>query len=468
MARNARAFRWAALAASIVLLALAVAARLSAMRRAAHPHAAPTSSSAPRAFPFTPESLGVATTVTPEWVAARAKPGDRDAGGTRADLALIDTRPASEFARSRIPGAIHAPAESASSFEALAKTLATNGVAAEETLVCYADRASLASAAHVFWLLELAGARAVRFLDGGIESWQASGHSLEQGPPKPDVRPTATPAARWRLAPDSTRFATLEYVRDHFGENDVEILDARGAPAWESPDGHRFESQWGRAGHIPHSLPFEFRDMFREDGTLLPIEELRKALRQAGPRPATPVSLESEIIVYDDGSGREAALGYLVARAAGVERVRCFPDGWARWSADPLLPVVRIVDVDTIEARVTAAERRAAPERSPGYILFDMRTTNDYKSGHIPGAVLLAAHQFVDSLDVVVERRWPGLDRSRVTVTTYCYGPDCIRSRNGCTWAARQGFLHLEWFHGGIAEWESANNALVLGPSPNE
>jgi thiosulfate/3-mercaptopyruvate sulfurtransferase len=416
----------------------------------------------------TPESLGVAIAVTPDWVASRATPGDGEASA-RARVHLIDTRPVGEFVTSRIPGAILAPADSASSLEALEKMIASRGLTGEETLVCYADRASIADAAHVFWLLELAGAPAVRFLDGGIEAWEASGRALERGSQGTVL--AALPAVRWRLAPDSSRFGSLEYVRDHFGEKEVEILDARGALAWESPEGDRFESQWGRAGHIPHSLPFEFRQMFHEDGALLPVDELRKAIRRAGPRPATPVSLESEFIVYDDGSGREAALGYLVARAAGVERARCFPDGWARWSADPALPVVRIVDTDTIEMRVAEAARGGRPtadSESADHILFDMRTTNDYKSGHIPGAVLLAAHQFEDSLDVVVGRRWPGVDRSRVTLTAYCYGPDCIRSRSGCTWAARRGFLHLEWFRGGIAEWESAKNPLVLGPSPSD
>jgi len=432
--------------AALVVFAFALAARMrDARSRDARSARAPSSAAEPRP-PARADSLGEPVIVGPAWLAARAASG-------ASPLRALDLRPRADFERARVPGAISLPADSIATLEELPAMLAALGVAAGETLVCYADAATMLPAARAFWLIEAAGARAARFLDGGIEAWRAAALPVEFG--AADAR--RTPAPAWRAGPDSSRIATHAGVLERFGADGVEILDARGPEAWEAESGSLLPSQWGVAGHIPHALPFAFSKLVRADGTIAPAAEIQNELRRAGPRPATPIDLDSEFIVYGDGGGFDAALGYLILRAAGIERVRCYADGWAAWSSDATNPRVRIVGASLVKRRADA--RAAEP-----YLLFDMRTRNDFKSGHIPGATLLAAHQFEDSLDAIVERTWPGLDRTRTPLAAYCYGADCIRSRNGCTWAARRGFLRLEWFRGGIAEWEQANLPTLREP----
>ncbi len=424
--------------AALALFAFALAQRIREARRHDRRTARTTAPAAAPRLPARADSLGGSVAVTPAWLAARAS-----SGATR--LRAIDARPRAEFERGHLPNAISLPADSVTTLDALPAILARCGVAAADTLVCYADAATIAPAARVVWLLESAGARAVRFLDGGIEAWRAAALLVETG--ADDARAATTSA--WSGAPDSSRTATAAFVLANFGAKGIEILDARGPEAWEAATPGLLASQWDEAGHIPHSLPFEFAKFILAEGTFAPIAEIQSEIRRAGPRPATPLDLHSEFILYGDGAGDDAALGYLVFRVAGIERVRCYPDGWAAWSANAANPRVRIVGADEVSQRSDA--HAAEP-----FLLFDMRTSNDFKSGHIPGATLLAAHQFEDSLDAIVERAWPGLDRARTPLIAYCYGADCIRSRNGCTWAARRGFTRLQWFRGGIAEWEAA------------
>jgi len=77
--------------------------------------------------------------------------------------------------------------------------------------------------------------------------------------------------------------------------------------------------------------------------------------------------------------------------------------------------------------------------------------------------VSLRSDYFADSVDVRLERYWPKIDRETVPVVTYCYGESCIRSRATSTAAAREGFVRIERFLGGLDEWRHAGGELVRG-----
>ena len=162
-------------------------------------------------------------------------------------------------------------------------------------------------------------------------------------------------------------------------------------------------------------------------------------------------------------------MGYFLLRRAGVERVRYFPEGWSAWAGDPNLPIVRIIGAEELEARIARARRWFRPDAPPsGFALFDVRHWGNHASGHLPGAVSLNSRFFADSLDVYVERSWPGLDKATAPIVTYCYGPNCIRSRNCSTEAARQGFIRVERFYGGIEDWRLAGGTLHSSPVPEK
>lgn len=378
------------------------------------------------------------------------------------NLVVVDARPADAYRAGHLPTAISVPAFDVPNPPESTGVLAAHGLTGREQIVCYGEGSYSADAARLFWLLEVAGASRVSILEGGISAWIDAGRELDR-----DER--ALPAAVWAGEPNADRLATAGYVALKFGEPGHEIIDARGRDAWEGGVGEASATAdhadaAPRAGHVPHALPLDFREFVLPDDRFVPAIDARQTLAAFGPRPSTPVDLWDEFIVYDDGVSGEGGLGYFVLRRSGVEAVRYYADGWSDWAGDPSLPVVRIVHAEELEARLARARRWFKPNAPPAtFAVFDVRHWNDFNRGHIPGAVNLTSRLFADSLDVYVERHWPDLDRTEAPIVTYCYGSNCIRSRDCATVAARRGFINVERFYGGIEEWRENGGKLVSG-----
>ncbi len=363
----------------------------------------------------------------------------------------IDTRDAAAYRGGHLPGAISFPlaGEEGPAGPDLGGARRLLAEAGGGTIVCYGASGDPARPARLFWLLELAGGEKIRFLDGGFEAWERSGQPIDSLDREPGPRP-AEPPVPARV--DSTRLATLLYTSERFGRDSFEVIDLRDSAAWRGDTGKRKGAAPARRGHIPHALPFDARSVIEKDGTFLAGPDIRSLFARVGPRSDTRIDLESEMILCDDGRSGESALAYLLLRIAGVEKLRRYPGGFAEWAADPALPVVRVVGAKEVEDRLDRSRR--AKKEADRFLLFDVREKRDFEIGHVPGAVCIPSHQFEDSLDVVLERLAPGLDRSTAALGTYCYGTDCIRSRMCATLAARAGFRGLLWFHGGIVEWK--------------
>ncbi len=419
-----------------------------------------------------PEPEYPALTVTAAWLLAA-----RDS----ARAVVLDARPAAAYRAARIRGAVSLPPDSlpvpgpgAAAGARTAAALAGRGLRPGDLLVCYADSATLPAAARLFWRLELAGARAVRLLDGGLTAWLDAGGVIEEGAPpggsEPPAGPPAAAALPWEAASDTAALATPAWLAANFGRRGIEVLDARAAGlggAMALLDDPR--CVW-RDGHVPHSLPFDFRTLLGPGGRWRPARELRAELAAVGPRSSTRVDIDAEFAVYDDGVSGEGALGYVALRLAAFPRVRYCPDGWAGWIAAPERPVVRLAEAAEVAALATpAALLPAAPSEGEApvadIVLLDVRHDLDFYPGHLPGAVNLPAHQQADSLEVVLARHWPHADPAATPAVAYCYGPDCIRSRNAATALARLGFLQAVWFRGGIEAWRAAGLPLAQSPA---
>jgi thiosulfate/3-mercaptopyruvate sulfurtransferase len=375
-------------------------------------------------------------------------------------LVVVDARSPDAYRAGHLPTAVSIPALDVPDPPQSTGVLAERGLTGRDRVVCYGEGSYSAEAARLFWLLEAAGAGGASILDGGLSGWTAAGHELEN-------EATTLPPAAWSVEPRPERVASGAYVALTFGEEGHEIIDARGWDAWEGaarePAGRSEGAR--RTGHIPHALPFDFRDLVVSDGRLMPAADAREILAALGPRPSTPVDLWDEFIVYDDGASGEGAIGYFLLRRSGVETVRYYPEGWRGWGSDPDLPVVRIVHAEELEGRLASARRWLRPDAPPAtFALFDVRHRHDFDRGHLPGAANLTSRFFADSLDIYLERDWPELDRSQAPIVTYCYGPNCIRSRDCATVAARKGFVNVERFYGGIEEWRANGSRLSRGP----
>ena len=334
---------------------------------------------------------------------------------------VADARPAAAADRARPAGAVSLP-PGVSLPESLppAPGIVVVGAAADPTV-----------AAHLFWRLEASGWTEVRVFRGGFSAWLGAGLPVERGEKPPRAGNGETAPAAGGAAADAERLAA------RFGDPETEVIDCRGDSLW-------------RLGHVPHALPFDFLSLAGPDGDFPPGPEIREVFGRLGPRPSSPIRLDSEFLLYDEGSGREAALGYLLLRAAGIEDVRIFPGGWTEWAAADSFPEARIVTAEEIARLAEEDEERPPAER---FLLIDARHTPDWRAGHVPGAINLPAHFPPDSLETLLRRAAPGIDRTRAFAVFTCYGPGCVRSRNGATRAARAGFRRVGWHRGGWEEW---------------
>lgn len=370
-----------------------------------------------------------------------------EGGAVAGGVVALDARTRDAYLRGHIPGAVSAPVWSLPESPALAEALGRLGLSGSERIVCCGDSLGSENAARLFWLLEAAGAADVAVLEGGMAAWARGGGDVETG--ERTLPPTA-----WAREPNPERVATREHVSSVYGEKGFELVDARGWDIWEGEPQEPGVTPPARTGHIPHALPYDFREFTASDGSLRSPEDTRATFSRLGPRPSNPVDLEDEFVVYGDGASGDGAIGYFLLRRAGIARVRYYPGGFSEWASHRDLPVTRVIHAEEVLARLNREPRLLVPNTPPrSFILLDVRHDRDYGIGHIPGAVNLQSHVFADSLDATLARHWPAADRASVPIVSYCYGPSCIRSRNCSTMAARAGFVNTERFYGGIEEW---------------
>jgi thiosulfate/3-mercaptopyruvate sulfurtransferase len=371
-----------------------------------------------------------------------------------AEVALLDVRGAGPYRRGHLPGAapVWSPEEEAAGGrERVRALLAERGITGEGTVVLYGD-ADREAVARLFWLVRRAGCPRVRILDGGLAAWQAAGHPLETGISR-------RAAAELRPPGRETGEADAAWVAAAFGQPGTVLLDVRDARGW---DRWQTPPVFG-AGHIPHSLPFDPRSLLPAgEGWPQPAALFRR-LAALGPRPGDPVPLESTFVLYgEDARDPRIGLGYLLLTLAGLE-ARVFAGGWREWTADGARPVVRVISAAELASLLQREDPRLVGDRPPrGMILLDLREARDFEIGHLPGARGLPYRyrSFAETFEAAVAEGWPDADRATVQLVLYCYGPDCVRSRDAAAQAARLGFRNTLWFRGGVTEWRGAGLPL--------
>ena len=380
---------------------------------------------------------------------------------TSRNVVIVDARVSRLYADGHIPGAISIPAEglpiveSESDVVGLSAALGEAGLDGRGTIVCYGDETYSDVAGFLFWALEVSGAGKVVLLDGGYEYWISAGGSAET-----DAQ--VIPATHWEASPAAEFLATSEYVESTYGVRGFEIIDTRGSRSWEGPVDDPSTGPAGRVGHIPHSLQFDFSEFIGNDGLLFPPTECREIFSFLGPRKSSRINLQDEFIVHGDGSAGSGALGYYLLRLAGMAHVRYFPAGWSQWVSDESHPIVRFIGADELKILVEREQRWPwADSPMEAFVFLDVRHEGDHSKGHIPGSVVLSSRLVADSLDVYMDRYWPGADRTTMPFVSYCYGPECIRSRHTSTDAARAGFRDIQRFYGGMVEWREVSGRIA-------
>jgi thiosulfate/3-mercaptopyruvate sulfurtransferase len=243
---------------------------------------------------------------------------------------VIDLRPAEEYARGALPGAVHLdlygvslidtdPAPMRAFLWIVEHLLASRGVARDREVVVYDDCSGM-RAARAWWFLELFGHPAPRLLDGGFNAWVSEGH--------PVSHEFAVPvAAEWKGTLQEDAVATWRDVHARLGSEGSVIVDTR------TPEEHQGTMvRAARGGAIPGSVHLEWTQNLDASGRFKPATELRGQYARLGVTP------ERDVVTYCQG-GYRGAHTYLALRLLGYPRVRNYLGSWREWGDRLDLPL---------------------------------------------------------------------------------------------------------------------------------
>ena len=261
--------------------------------------------------------------VTAAWLAAAQRQSGKQLVVAEASWAPADE--AREYIAGHIPGAIHVntdifengsprwrlrpPAE-------LHAALGELGITPDSTVVVYGHRTI--AAARVWWIMEYAGVKDVRYLDGGLAAWKRAGFPVE-------TASTVLPRARFDAAVRENVLATTNYVGEH---SEAIAVDVRSAREYRGEvSGYSYLDAKGRIpGAVPAGDADDSARLYQNaDGTLRGANEIRQRWQSAG-------ILRGQEIIFYCGGGWRSSLAFLHARAMGLRAIRNYSDGWSGWS----------------------------------------------------------------------------------------------------------------------------------------
>ncbi len=246
-------------------------------------------------------------------------------------LTIIDTRPAEQFAKGRLPGARHFdlyfvntddtdPAPLASFTRMWANLLGWRGVRETDTIVFYGEFTDMC-AARGFWFTEYLGHCDVHVLDGGIAAWEAAGLVLEteSNPPKP---------VKFVCRPVLETVATYSSVLSAIDDPECVIVDNRSRDEFTGADRRALHG-----GAIPTAKHRDWEDLYdHQSGCMKDADQLRQAFESLKALP------DKEITLYCN-TGYRSAHAYLALRLLNYPRIRNYVGSWQEWGNRAGLPI---------------------------------------------------------------------------------------------------------------------------------
>lgn len=204
----------------------------------------------------------------------------------------------------------------------VAKILGDAGISSDKTVVVYEDAKRITDATVGFWILDYEGQRDVRFLNGGIEAWQAAGGKL-------DEKATKLPPAKYDAHVHKEKIATTEEVlKIAKGEDSgSQLVDSRTPGEYKGTD-----VRAKRGGHVPH-CPVNISHVELYDkatGKIKSMDDLNKIYGG--------LDKTRRVIPYCQ-TGTRSTLAYLVFRLMGFRDPANYDDSWIIWGNSDDLPI---------------------------------------------------------------------------------------------------------------------------------
>jgi thiosulfate/3-mercaptopyruvate sulfurtransferase len=282
----------------------------------------------------------------------------------RRGAVVWDVRPAAEYAKGHIPGAVNIDDAArvlrdprTADFipvRAVEQVLGAAGLDPRREIVAYGTRGAW-NPYFAAYAVQYFGGTQARVYHDGIEDWVEAGLALERSPTR--LAPVAL-----ELSPAPGVAVTTEDVLARLGRADVQIVDARTPEEYLGQDVRSL-----RGGHIPGAvnIPYErnwidpeaAQKLWRREvaGTggmaLKPMPELQRLYSRLDPR--------RETIVYCQ-TGVRAAQTAAVLRHLGFRNVKLYDSSWLAYGNrfDAPAENVTFFDVGAVNARLAAMQAR--------------------------------------------------------------------------------------------------------------
>ena len=247
-------------------------------------------------------------------------------------------RGARVYREGHLPGAYHAPVETALAglktgvngrhplpeADAFAAFLNAHGVTAETQIVAYDDVGGQ-YAARLWWLARWIGLTRVAVLDGGLPKWIADGNPLTGQVPLP--RGPGGVVAH----PSGVMVRSAGEVLAGTATAGCLVIDARAAERYRG----EVEPIDKVAGHIPSAANRFFKANLNPDLSMRAPADLRREFE------ALLGAWRPEQVVHQCGSGVTACVNLLAMERAGLAGSALYVGSWSEWSADPARPIAR-------------------------------------------------------------------------------------------------------------------------------
>lgn len=180
------------------------------------------------------------------------------------------------------------------------------------------------SASMVAHVLEKAGVKDFRIVDGGLPAWKAAGFATTQ-----DY--FGNPAGKLPAQGDPSVAASLEDVLARKDRPGVVLVDARPMNEFIGND-----DVWLRKGHIPGAISFHWARLMENENThkFRALAQVKADLEAAGITP------DKEILCYCGTSREGSLLRFYLKHIAGYPNVKLYEGAWKEyvWARGKSLP----------------------------------------------------------------------------------------------------------------------------------
>jgi thiosulfate/3-mercaptopyruvate sulfurtransferase len=275
-----------------------------------------------------PESL-----VSTEWLARNLSQPDLRIVDATYYLPMQNKNAKAEYLERHIPGAIFFDIDDISDTtstlphmlpppEKFASRVRKLGIGDGNRIIVY-DAQGMMSAARVWWMFRIFGAREVAILDGGLPKWLAESRPVDDGQVLLQER-------HFTARLDNTQVRGKDQVRRNIDSKREQVLDARTAGRFHATEPEIWPGR--RSGHIPGACNLPYGQLLKPDMTFKDADTMRALYEGAG------IDLKKPVVT-SCGSGITACVLAFGLHLIGHRDVAVYDGSWAEWGLPGDTPV---------------------------------------------------------------------------------------------------------------------------------